>query len=604
MRIVCQKYHIYLILVVMLSVFLIMPWRAFAASPVLNFSDIDSGPSTGNTDGAGGLTSAQHGAIVTIWGNNFGSSRGTSNVYIGGVAAAHIYYWKDADGTAPGGPADLKTYHKMQEIAFSIPAGAPIGATTIKVAVGGINSNPLPFTIRTGNIKFIKSTGSDLTGRGTWNSPYLTLSSVFTGGNGKAVPGDIIYSVGVGSTTGINIGNSAPIKATAANPVALIAYPNTSVAVSGLGHDGAVIYNYYYSNAKRMSEYINLSKISITASGALGNCNTDPANGVVTFSGNRLVGLEITGPTVYGGYGGAITCSNGVACGGGKYLGIYMHDYGTVNHYSYNWNNSTWTSPTNSCFYAPYPGAGPRSSVDRFQHLYYISNRTTTRVDAYEIGWNYLRDNPILHGIHVYDMGDAAGWNGTMKIHHNVIKNQRGNAIDIVFPGNTPVQVNDNLVIADAAGMYTGYSIWIDHAGSDLIYNNTVYGTKFGNVIRPSSYDFRNNIFVDTEGVPYLSSDSIPTTQSNNLFYSNNSIKPPSWATITTGNLNVNPLFTNIYYNDFTLMPSSPALNSGSNSVITIAPTNFLNQMRVAGSVSIGAFGEANNATNSSANVK
>jgi len=589
MRNTSRKQLVYTI--ILLATFLILPGTTFSASPVLNFSDIDSGPKTGNSDGAGGLTSTQHGAIVTIWGNNLGSSQGTSNVYIGGVAAAHVYYWKDADGAAPGGPADLKTFHKMQEIAFSIPAGAPSGATTIGVSVGGVNSNTLPFTVRSGNIKFIKSTGSDSTGTGTWSSPYQTLASVFTGGNGKAVPGDVIYAVGVGSTSGINVGNTAAIKGTAANPVALIAYPNTAIAVSGMGYDGAVIYNYYYTNATRMSEYINLSKLSITANGVTGDCNKDPANGVVTFNGNRLVGLEITGPTVYGGYGGAITCSNGVACGGGKYFGIYIHNYGTVNSYFYNWDDDTWTSPTNSCFYAPYAGAGPRSSVDRFQHLYYISNRTGSRVNAYEIGWNHLTDNPILHGIHIYDTPDGAGWNGTMVVHHNVVKNQRGNAIDIVFPGSTPVQVYDNLVIADAAGQYTGFSLWIDHSGSDQIYNNTVYGSKFGNVIRPTSFDFRNNIIVDTAGPYFLSSDSVPTSQSNNLFYSTGTISPPSWATSGTGNIKANPLFTNAANNDFSLSASSPAKNTGSNTTLTVAPTDFLNLPRTNGNVSIGAFG-------------
>ena len=95
--------HTFLLLVIIGGIFII-PQKAFPGQPALNFSDIDSGPKTGNTDGAGGLTSSRHGAIVTVWGNYPGSSQGSSKIYVGGVEAAHVYSWKDADGSLPGGP--------------------------------------------------------------------------------------------------------------------------------------------------------------------------------------------------------------------------------------------------------------------------------------------------------------------------------------------------------------------------------------------------------------------------------------------------------------------------------------------------------------------
>ena len=73
--------------------------------PVLNFQDIESGSATGNSDPYG------NGAIVTIWGSNLGSSQGTSQVYFRDSSgtirqAGHVYYWKNADGQLPGGPAN------------------------------------------------------------------------------------------------------------------------------------------------------------------------------------------------------------------------------------------------------------------------------------------------------------------------------------------------------------------------------------------------------------------------------------------------------------------------------------------------------------------
>lgn len=216
-----NKIKILLTSLLFFSVFSISAKAAGQNGPVLNFSDIDSGPKTGNTDGIGS------GAIVTIWGNNLGSAQGASKVYVGGVEATAIYYWKDADGNLPGGPANLYTYHKMQEIAFSIPSAAPDGATTIKVTVNGADSNTLPFTIRAGNIKFVKGGGTNNPGCGAWSTPCASMFYLMQGGNNAVAAGDIVYSVGVGSTNGLSVGKNGAIIGTAPNPVSLIAYPNT-----------------------------------------------------------------------------------------------------------------------------------------------------------------------------------------------------------------------------------------------------------------------------------------------------------------------------------------------------------------------------------------
>ena len=80
-----------------------------ADKPILCFSDIVGGPKTGNSDVSLGQTANQHGAIVTIWGKNLGSTQGTSEIWCNGAKAAYVYSWKNADK-----PADLFSYHKMQ----------------------------------------------------------------------------------------------------------------------------------------------------------------------------------------------------------------------------------------------------------------------------------------------------------------------------------------------------------------------------------------------------------------------------------------------------------------------------------------------------------
>ena len=47
-------------------------------SPVIFYSDLTSGPNTGGQN--------NQGVFVTIWGNNFGSSQGSSSITVGGGA--------------------------------------------------------------------------------------------------------------------------------------------------------------------------------------------------------------------------------------------------------------------------------------------------------------------------------------------------------------------------------------------------------------------------------------------------------------------------------------------------------------------------------------
>lgn len=520
------------------------------AAPLLNFSDIESGPKTGNSDGVGS------GAIVTIWGHNLGSTQGTSKVYVGNVEATAVYYWKDADGTLPGGPADLKTYHKMQEIAFAVPATAVDGANTIKVTVG-TDSNTLPFTVRAGNIYFIKSTGNDTTGNGSWSTPWLTLGNVLSG-NGKITGGDLVYSVGVGSSSSVNVGSTAAIVGTATTRSALLAYPNSSVAITGTAA-GAI------RNWGNANYYWTFGKLAVTAT-------TASSQAFYMFGYGRYIGNYITGPTVgtgvAGWIGGNCSSTSVVHCSGHKVLGNEVTNYGNID------------------------------AIDNYNHLVYMSNRSGQAAEAFEIGWNNNHDNAIYHGIHVYDQ-DGAGttWSGTIKIHDNVVKNNSGNAININPPASNtaPIEIYNNLLITDTtytpsqtyAPPLSAFRIEPGASTSVKVYNNTVYGYGAQNNFASGILDFRNNIIVDTRNVAYSGSGGV-TTNANNLFYStvNPSLALPTWA---TGELNINPLFSNPNIYDFSLYTGSPALNAGYNTTTT-APYDFLGALRTS-TPDIGAFG-------------
>ncbi len=158
---------------------------ATAAAPVLFFTDITSGPKSGNPDTSGGR-SGQDGAIVTLWGRNLGSAQGSSQVYANGIEAASYYSWGNATV-----PADLHTYHGMQMISFQISHLAQDGAGSTYVVVNGQQSNSLPFTVRAGSIYFVMTSGNDDTGNGSWGNPWRTIPKAAN----SLAPGDIEHRI-------------------------------------------------------------------------------------------------------------------------------------------------------------------------------------------------------------------------------------------------------------------------------------------------------------------------------------------------------------------------------------------------------------------------
>lgn len=518
------------------------------ADPVVNFSDIIQGPKSGLGDGLG------QGAIVTIWGERLGATKGTSKVYVKdslGVSreAAYTYYWQNATGSKPGGPANVYDYHKMQEIAFSIPSASADGAGKIYVTVGGVNSNELDFAIKsTGTFRFIKTSGTD-SGAGTWSSPWHTMD--YATNQGATAAGDIVYACdGVSSSATVEVINKL---GTPTNRFALVAYPNSAVTITSTGGG---FHNYNISSAAW-----TFSKITINAvSTAVGN-----------MAYGRFTGLEITGSNADNqsgaiGWGGQINSADDL-----KIFGNYIHNYGS-------------DSSGNLC------------------HIIYGSHRSydVNPVDpiCHEIGWNYFKDNKCRGGIHWYDEHACGGCTGTAKVHDNVLINQVWNSIDFqcstaaCFSGYScrmTAEVYNNLIvnggIPNGAGNYAGFPI--DLFGDALvgsgikIYNNTIYGystsscnaANYGacQAIRAENvtgepWSFVNNIIVDTQNQPwyYTSGWVNPTVSSNNIWYNGgdgNPASPPSWD---TSPITSNPLFMNPSLGDFRLMnSSSPAFKAG-----------------------------------------
>ena len=542
------------------------------APPVLFFSDIISGPKTGLGDGLG------DGAIVTVWGRNLGSTQETSKIYCNGAEASHVYYWENADPeNGDSGPADLYTYHKMQEIAFSISASAVDGTGKIKVVVGGIDSNTLDFMVRSGHIYYVAPDGNN-NNDGSWPHPWADAAGF--GAISKMQAGDITYfKDGYVAASGINPNQK---KGSKFNSFAMVAYPGADILATNTSY-------WTIGPHSQSSTYWDFCKWKVTSSG----------NAINTFKGGRVIANDIT--NIPGGcadgQGGAISGSGrdgeGEMISNVKIFGNYVHDWGC-------------------------------DASSKLHHVFYMSNRSGVPVEMWEIGWNFLLNCKTTHGIHNYDEGVCGDGTGIYRVHDNVVVNQRGTGISHSGPQDGsgtdpcmsyPIEIYNNLLINCGQG-----SGWQDSGGNSVpfwatsislggstnhshvkIFNNTIIGNgdavnrySEGNasIYIPSSYggevEIRNNIIVDTKNYPFINSNT-PTgnfIMDHNLYYDQggNEHTPPAQDTAP---LMGNPMFTSS--TDYTIQSTSPARDSGDSIVSETVQKDMLGLTRQA-PYDIGAF--------------
>lgn len=144
---------IFCAIVLVLMFFSIRP--AFAAdAPILLFSDLTDGAISG---GHWGGAQEGKGAAVSIWGRNFGSTRGSGYVSVGGVNLTN-----NSDYAEWGATTNPQTANGQQRITFWLNSNMQTGAGTIKITTANGESNTIPFYCRNaGNIYFVSTSGND-----------------------------------------------------------------------------------------------------------------------------------------------------------------------------------------------------------------------------------------------------------------------------------------------------------------------------------------------------------------------------------------------------------------------------------------------------------
>lgn len=416
----------------LLFLLFISPFAAASQPPVLNFSDLISGPSSGLNDGKGS------GVIVTVWGQNLGSSQGDSTISFidsEGKAskAAHVYYWKNADGQLPSGPANLHESHKMQEIAFSIPEAIQ-GQGNIQIMTEG-GTTTLPFTVRNGEIYHVTSAGDDSSGNGSFAKPWKTVGKADSTINA----GSTLYvhdvSTGDENTVQVIYNNRLEAMSSLDAQFSYVAYPDTRP--ESIGERGFST----YAGGKDLTAGFVMSKFSIYSAEADENEKGQPVNvranvsmGIEGTRDGRAVGNFITDAHPSDVTGACPDAQQAAITAGAqatdrvsnfKMLGNHIKDYGC-------------------------------EGTTRFHHTTYFTIRSAGKnrqLVAPEIAWNYLQDNMAIGGIHYYDENttgvECGQFTTTFKIHNNVIINQAGAAIayGAVCPVNTPFDIYQNVAI-------------------------------------------------------------------------------------------------------------------------------------------------------------
>jgi hypothetical protein len=518
------------------------------AGAALFFSDLTSGPNQGGQNGKG--------AFVTVWGNGFGDTQGTSTVTIGGGAADNYPVWTAA------------------KITFQLGAAAATGNIVVHVAGKG-DSNGLPFTVRAGNIYFVTASGSD-SAAGSFAAPWNTIPKA----KNTIAAGDIAY-LGVSAGDAVSqttedttaayrcalgmSANDGGNSGTASAPKALVAYPG---ATATIGATSGLERGILTPGISGSFDYWVISQLTLRG-------ETEALDFEGPATGWRVVGNDISCPNGAGMSGCVTGTDTPNTPGALKFLGNVVHD-----------------------------AAANVASVTKYYHGIYFAS------DHLELGWNTVRDGKTCRAIQFHDSGGPNEFD--IVVHDNVIHGTVCDGLNFatVDPSQGAIVAYNNVIYdvgrgpdpADGSSNYACiYVANITNAGSPgtgnvALYNNTLYGcgARGGGASGaiavggggPVGVTMDDNLIEALSGGSYVSGDtgSAPAiTGSNNLLHGAGAAPP-----YLTGSVSGAPRLANAAGGDLHLTAASPAVDHGK---ATAAPTDADGNRRPQGAAfDIGAY--------------
>lgn len=548
-------------------------------SPVLFFSDLTSGPNSG---GHWGGVQEGMGTAVTIWGENFGVSRGTNHVIVNGVELT-------SDNNYAEWGQNLGPARDLDRITFWIDSSVPQRSGNITISVNGQTSNELNFTVRDGNIYFVDDSGSNSnngqystdqgSGSGPWQDIYMCDPQ-----NSAMDAGDICY-IRDGTYTNTEPGSIAMIRIQAEQgscpgyedmPIAMVGYPGEDPIAGNSGVSKFLYYQAYSSSNQRLHDWV-VSKIHITTGSTAMNVwgdrwrivgnnfdsiQGDVREGTVTFFqvkdsqflGNLFdqCGPDEEKPDVYvqaDYWSGASGYTNDCETGDTENI-----DYGWNEH------DSTWS-------------AGSTRTV-------------ALQIKGGELGGNCMYPHDIdVHDSYFHDGSGDAIWFGwrydNINIYNNIFENMQADSIwgvitFLAADGQNPrpegyqrrVYLYNNVLyepVNDGACL-----VWAHASPHDININST------------------NNIYLSTNSEGYFNlyffGNQPNFLSDNDLFYGEAQL-PQDQGTVTFINsMSFDPLFSDPENSDFTLQLNSLAIDNGTSSISNIFQSDYLGVIRPQGS--------------------
>ena len=511
---------------------------AYAMQPRIFYTELESGPNSKGENNAG--------VYVNIYGKGFGAVKGSSSVSIGGGKAAAYPIWTDT------------------QIAIQIGSAANTGSILINTPAG--NSNPMPFTVRAGNIYFVSPNGKD-GNNGSFGSPWQTVLKA----RDTMKAGDTVYAMNglnhlVDDGQGWKTTMLLRTGGTAGNPMALVAYPGAKVTLGTVNGPNSAIRS------------------------------NENSSGYWVFAGLILRG-EFEAVALYAGTNWRFV-NNDMSCPNGDFASACFETSVTNNVKLFGNNVHDTGKATASSLY----------------HGVYFSTDTNN----IEMGWNQISNVHGCRGIQIHSSplqgggpNDPTGHNQYgISIHDNLIHDTQCDGIIFatIDPSKGKIEVFNNIIYNAGKGpknpenagnwscinaqSYTNTG----PIGSGIvdIYNNTMFncGTFASPPYKDSnnaiSYSgpngnvkvrLRNNIFYQSSNIPYIAINK-PTggicsnTEncgfvfgSNNLFYGTGAA--PGNPNITNS-INKDPLLVNLLQGDFRLQGKSPAHKAGVDTGLTV----------------------------------
>jgi len=511
-------------ILIALSLFAVALPVAAQNTPRIFYSDLESGPDTGGQNNKG--------VFVTIWGQNFGPTQGTSTVTIGGGAADNYPLWSDGKITFQLGPAAA-----TGNIVVNVPG---VGA-----------SNGLPFTVRAGNIFFVATTGSDAN-TGSFASPWKTIVKA----KNAMAAGDTTYvEDGVSQTSQDNFtaylsmdNNGASNSGTAAAPKAIIAYPGATVTI---GVAGGLHYGIRTPNIGTDEDFWVFSQLHI-----LGGTQAMDVGG----TGWRIVGNEMQCP----GADDQVGCFEMSGGNQVKFYGNEVHNAGI--------------NPTSSKFYHAVYFSTDSNHIDvGWNHIH----------DNFTCRALQFHSSPLCSP--VCGAGDTTGFDQfDLHVHDNLIHGDKCNGINFatVDPSKGTVEAYNNVIyhvgLMDPLQLGGSFScIYVAGitntgaagTGTVQVFNNTVSDCAANNSANSSGsrgafgvgggpatliMNLQNNIAYQNAGEIYVDGSLSQIKGDHNEWFG-----VGSGPAQTVNNINADPLFVNRAGTDFHLTSTSPAKDAG-----------------------------------------